>query len=430
MKPQPEQLLTEARTEYSAGKWLEARKKFSAAQEVQALTTDDLLAMGDSAWWLGLNDEALAAFEGAFQRMVADDDEPEAAKLALGLGFLWFLRGEHSIGSGWISRGLQLLGRLPDCAAQGYGLAIEAENARAAGNLSESIALAQRVQSYGTRFQDPNLTAIGLFDEGVGRIRSGEISKGMSLLDQAMIGVAAGTLDREWAGNLYCQMIGICSELADFGRARLWTDATERWCNRFTSAVMFWGICRLHRSQLLQLGGDWSRAEDEALSVVKDLADMNLGAVAESHYQVGEINRLRGAYSRAEAAYHHARELGREPQPGLALLRLAQGRLDEAAAGIAASLAASLDDFLRFRLRSAQIEICVAREDPTGASAALEELERIAQTYQSPGLEAGAKQSRGAVMLAEGRYADALVELRQALRQWQAPGSFSGGKDS
>ncbi|MGH8959289.1 MAG: hypothetical protein ACRDVK_11530 [Acidimicrobiia bacterium] len=418
------QLLSEARTDHSLGKWREAREKFSAVQARETLSTEDVLALGDSAWWLGFNDEALSSFETAFQQLMAANAEPEAAKLALGLGFLWLLRGEQAIGSGWISRGQQLLERLPDCVEQGYGRALEAENALATGSFSESIALAQEVQSFGNRFQDPNLTVIGLFGEGVGRIRSGEIARGMSLLDQAMIGVAAGTVDADWAGNLYCQMMGICSELADFGRAIRWTDATERWCNRFTSAVMFWGVCRLHRSQLLQLGGDWSGAEAEAHQVVKDLADMNIGAVAESHYQVGEINRLRGAYSRAEAAFKLARELGRDPQPGLALLRLAQGRLDGAAAGVSASLAATRDDFVRFRLRGAQIEVCLAREDLTGATEALHEVERIAGTYPSPGLEAGAWQSSGAVrssqllplperlpqfdeslpMLAEGRY--------------------------
>ena len=414
-----DRLLSEARTAYSAGRWSEAREAFLAARSQQELAAEDLLALGDSAWWLGINDEALAAYERVFQQMLTGHSEPEAAKLALGLGFLWMLRGDVSIGSGWISRGQQLLSALPDCVEQGYGLVVEVEKARAAGQLADSIVLSQRVREIGNRFDDPTLISVGRFSEGAAFIHAGELAKGMSFLDEAMLGVAAGTVDRDFAGNLYCEMMGICSELADFDRARRWTDATEQWCNRFTSAVMFWGVCRLHRSQLLHLSGDWATAQADALEVVRDLADMNVGAVAECHYLIAEIHRLRGEYQRAEESFTMARELGRDPQPGLALLRLAQGQIDAAAAGLAASIASTADDLVRFRLLSAQIDVSLARDDLAGATEALEGIAGLAAIYPSPGLQAGAWQASGAVRLAEGRHADALTDLRRALNLWQ-----------
>ncbi len=414
-----ERLLTEARTAYSAGRWSEALEAFNTAQSQQELSVEDSLAVGDSAWWLGLNNEALTAYERVFKQMLKSDAEPQAAKLALGLGFLWMLRGEVSVGSAWISRGQQLLASLPDCVEHGYGLVVEVETSRAAGQLEDSIALSRKVREIGSRFDDPTLTALGRFSEGAALIRTGELVKGIALLDEAMLEVAAGTVERDFAGNLYCQMMGICSELADFERARRWTEATEQWCNRFTSAVMFWGVCRLHRSQLLHLNGDWSGAEGDALEVVTDLGDMNVGAVAECHYLMAEIHRLRGEHSRAEDSFRLAREMGRDPQPGLALLRLAQGHLDAAAAGLDAGLASTSDAFARFRLQSAQIEVCLSRDDLSGATDALRDIEQIAANYPSPGLHAGAWQASGAVRLAEGRHADALTNLRRALNSWQ-----------
>ena len=49
-----------------------------------------------------------------------------------------------------------------------------------------------------------------------------------------------------------------------------------------------------------------------------------------AYYQRGELHRLRGEFDKAEEAYRQASELGRKPQPGLALLRLAQGDVDAA----------------------------------------------------------------------------------------------------
>lgn len=413
-------VLDRAREAYGRCDWTAAREGFGAVAERGTLSVDDLASLAESAWWLGLNDEALAGYEEVYRRYVSDDRRPEAAKMALGTGFLWFLRGERSIGGGWVSRGRRLLDELPDCVEKGYGLAMDIDDAVAAGRFDAAIATAKEVQAVATRFGDANLAAAGMVGEGMAMVRRGEVRAGLALLDEAMLPVAAGEVSPDWAGNLYCQLMGICHELADIPRARVWTEATERWCDRFTSAVMFAGVCRMHRAQLLQIQGDWDRAEDEARQVCHDLADMNMFAVAESHYQIGEIRRLRHDLPGAENAYRTAHEMGREPQPGLALLRMAQARVDAATASIRGALVShSKGPFVRARLLAAQVEIALAAGDMATADEAAADLEQIASAFASPGLEASAAQARGAVLVASERHVEALPFLREAIRGWQ-----------
>ena len=412
-------VLEDARRAYGRLDWIAARDGFRAAAEQGPLSVDDLAAMADSSWWLGYNDEALAGFEEVFGRQVSEGSLPPAARLALDIGFLWLLKGEVALGSGWVSRGRRLLRDLPDCAEQGYGLAVTLDEAMLGGRFEDAVAIAKDIQAIGARFEDRTLHTVGLVGEGIALIRSGQVKEGMSVLDEAMLPVAAGRVTPEWVGNIYCQLMGICHDLADLRRARYWTDATERWGNRLTSAVMFLGVCRTHRVQLLVVAGEWSRAEDEAWQVCHDLAEMNVIAVAESHYQIGEIRRLRGDLAGAEGAYAKAHQFGRDPQPGLALLRLAEGRVDAAASSIRSGLAGdSLDPFARARLRSAQVEIALADGYIDSAMEAAEELGLIASTYSSPGFEAWAWEATGAVLAARDEHADALRQLRTAVRRW------------
>jgi DNA-binding CsgD family transcriptional regulator len=412
--------LDRARLAYGRHDWTAAREGFAAAAEQGTLSVDDLASLADSAWWLGLNDEALAGFEAVFREYLSDDRRPEAARMALDTGFLWLLRGEQSIGGGWVSRGRRLLDELPDCAEKGYGLAIDVEEAVAGGRFSEAVSTAKKVQKIASQFSDPNLAAVGLVGEGMALIRQGEVRAGLAALDEAMLPVAAGQVSSDWAGNLYCQMMGICHELADIPRARVWTETTERWCDRFTSAVMFAGVCRMHRAQLRQIEGDWDRAEEEARQVCHDLADMNVFAVAESHYQIGEIRRLRHDLAGAEDAFRMAHGMGREPQPGLALLRMAQGRVAVAQASIRGALVSdSQGPLVRVPLLAAQVEIELAAGGVAPAEKAAAELERIASAFASPGIEASAAQARGAVLVALDRHVEALPVLREAIRKWQ-----------
>ena len=282
-----------------------------------------------------------------------------------------------------------------------------------------------QVQEIGRRFASATLVCLGLATEGMVAIRRGRVAAGFALLDEAMLPVLAGQLEPEWAGNIYCQLMAVCHDLADIRRARQWTAATERWCHSFQSAVMFVGICRMHRVQLLRIGGEWTRAETEATIACTELAQLNVIVVGEAHYQLAELLRARGDLGGAERAYERARELGRDPQPGAALLLLAQERPSEAAESVRAALAdAEADPFRRARLLAADVEIGLAGGDLGAAAQASEELSRIAANFAGAGFHAWAEQARGAVLLAQGNAAAALPVLKTALRAYvelQAP---------
>jgi DNA-binding CsgD family transcriptional regulator len=343
---------------------------------------------------------------------------------ALGIGFDWLLRGEMSIGSGWLSRARRLIEQHPDSPEAGFLAWVDASAALESGELDSALVGALQVQEIGRRFDSPTLVCLGLVSEGTVAIRRGQVAEGFALLDEAMLPVLAGQLEPEWAGNIYCQLMAVCHDLADVRRARQWTTATERWCDGFPSAVMFVGICRMHRVQLLRIEGDWARAQAEATIACAELAELNVAVVGEAHYQLAELHRQRNDLVDAERAYGRAQELGRDPLPGAALLLLAQGRPGDAATMLRTALAdAQSDPFRLARLLAAYVETALANDDLESAAGASDELSGIATTYASSGFLAWADHFRGAVLLAQGRPEAALEVLRTALAAYVAMGA-------
>ena len=412
--------LDAARDAYRRHDWAAARDGFGAARVAGELAAADLDALADAAWWLGDFDQASAVLEEAYRRHLDEGRPGPAAMAAIGVAVNHLLRGDGVVGSGWVGRAQRLLRDQPEHTEHGYLLYLELEGALGGGEAGAVVATAGRVREIGRRHADPNLVAGGDLFEGRALVKQGRMAEGMALLDEAMLAVLSGELDPGWAGNIYCHLMAAFHELADVRRAAEWTEATSRWVAGLPPAVLFTGICRVHRSQVLERRGDWAEAEREAALVCRDLADLHVAGAAEGHYQLGEIRRLRGDLAGAEAAYRQAHELGRDPQPGLALLRLAQGRTATASASIRAALTAVTHDRLgRARLCAAQVEIALADGDAETAGRACDELTRTASTYGSSGLEAAALQARGAVCLAGGRAEAALPTLRAACRRWR-----------
>ena len=285
------------------------------------------------------------------------------------------------------------------------------EAARAADAAAAEVAL---------RFRDPDLLALAVQLQGRNLIKGGRVEEGLALLDEAMLAVAAEELEPIITGIVYCGVIAGCEEAYDLRRAQEWTDALSRWCERQPEMVAFSGRCLAHRAEIMQVHGAWGDALAEAHRArercERAMSPMDAG---QALYLQGEVHRLRGDFAAAEDAYRDANRSGREPQPGLALLRLAQGDAGAAAGAIYRAIAESAEPLERARLLPACAEIAVAAGDGEAARGAADELAEIAERYRSPMLSAISGQVLGAVDLAEGAPSAALLPLRGALRIWQ-----------
>ena len=413
-------LVDVARDAFAHRDWAAALDAFRAARTLGTLSADDWFALADAAWWQGAIDESLDAWGEAYRRYLQAGQPRRAAMSALFVAAHSKERGDVASASGWMGRAQRLLRDVPEAAEHGYPIYFEVFAAMAGGDLDRALASARTMQEMGRRFDDPNLAALGVLAEGRAAIKQGRVREGLALLDEAMLAALSDELHPLWTGAVYCHLMDACRELAEVRRAGEWTQAAARWCEELPDAALYRGICRVHRAQVLQLQGAWDQAEREAARACADVVHLHVGTVAEGHYEIGEIRRLRGDLDGAEEAFKRAHELGRDPQPGLALVRLAQGRLDVAAASIRSALAASKSDRLaRAQLCTAQVEIALAAGDLETACAASEELQATASAFGSSGLEAAARQAKGAVLLAHGRADEALPTLRAACRLWQ-----------
>ena len=395
--------LTAAREAAHQGNWPEALAAYEALPEGCPLSADDHAAWADAAWWLGRVAECIAAFDRAFRGYLAADQPRSAAMMALGTAATFFLRGDALGGAGWLGRATDLLAGRPECPEQGYlSYLIEVEGALDGPDQSAVAAAARRVRDLGRRHADANLVAIGLLGEGRSLLRQGDVHTGMALLDESMVLVLSGDVLPDWAGNVYCHLMSACHELADLRRARFWVEATTRWLATLPAAVV------VHRHlpgpPLAGPAGDGRLAgsEREAARVCADLADIAGAAAAEGHYQLGELARPAGRRGRRRAAYQRAHQLGRDPQPGLALLRAAQGRPDAGAASLrAALLVETANPLARARLRAAQAEIALARRRPaTAADGGRGARRRWPRRTRAPASRPPRRHWRGALLLA------------------------------
>jgi DNA-binding CsgD family transcriptional regulator len=412
--------LSRARDAYRRRRWLEARDAFDAADADAALGPDDRYARASCAWWLGDLDEALPLLQTAYRSYLDHDDPGSAAMAALEVAYTLELRGDSAPASGWMRRVVRLLDDVPAGPEHGYLAYVGFENAFHGGDHEAAASALAEVRDLGARFGDPTLQALGVLGEGRLLVAGGRVPDGMALLDEAMLAAVSEDLDPSWTGNIYCHLIAACYDIADLRRAGEWTEATASWCEQMPGAGPFMGICRVHRAQVLQIRGDWERAEREASRVCHAMSHFEQAMVAEAHYQLGEIRRQRGDLDGAERELAAAHELGRDPQPGLALVRLARGQGEAATAAVRAALtAAGADPLGRARLLPAAVEILLATGHLDDAWAAGDELEVNASTYGTTGFVAPACHARGALELASGDPEAALRSLRRALAAWQ-----------
>jgi len=397
--------------------WQAAYDAYAAIDDPDATQTEGL---AEAAWWLGRMDEAIRVYADAYRLHLEADDPGAAALAAVQLGIHTRLVGEAAQSDGWIGRAVRLVDSLPESPAHGYPLYLRIAALMGANDLDAAFESARYLHDLGRRFADPTLSALGVYYEGRVLIKRGDVREGLALLDEAMVAALSDQLGQIWTGAIYCGLMDACNELRDLRRAFEWTEATRRWCDPLPLTSLYPGICRVHRAQVLQTRGDWDEAEQEALGACEDMVGIDVFAVADANYEVGEVRRLRGDLPSAEDAYLRAHEYGRDPQPGLALLRLAQGKVDLATASIAAALASGAGSRLeQARLHAAQVEVALAAGDLALADASAQVLATTASDFASNGLAAEAQRCTGAVHLANGRYMEALAALRVSANGWQ-----------
>lgn len=323
--------------------------------------------------------------------------------------------------TGWLSRAQRLLERCQrDCVERGYLLLPVAEQHIADGNYDEAHTSAAEAVAAGDCFQDADLVACARHLQGRALLYQGRIDEGLALLDEAMVAVTAGELSPIVTGLIYCSVIEACQQVYALDRAREWSSAMAQWCDEQPQMVAFTAVCLVHRAEIMQLRGDWRQAVEEAQRACERFSrGIDQEPPASAFYQQAEVHRLRGEFAAAEEAYRSASQWGWDPQPGLALLRLAQGRTEAAVAAIRRVMSATTDLLQRTRLLPSYIEIMLAVGDLHDARAACRELECIAERFDTRMLGALAAHARGAVEMAECHAQVALGSLRRAWQVWQ-----------
>ncbi len=378
----------------------------------------DLERLGEAAWWSAHPAESIEAFEHAYAAHEAAGDERSAALVALRLALEHADRLETALWNAWVQRAIRLLADAPDCVERGWLELALVRMSLEGGDPDGATQHAIAVRDIGVRFGDRDLQAFGLVLQGAVLVYQAQVTAGMSMMDEGTLAAVGGELTPFAAGNIYCITIGVCRDLSDFRRAGEWTEAANRWCER-QSITGFPGVCSVQRAEILRLSGALQDAETEARKAQAMLERFGrlpqAGAGAE---QVGEARLRMGDLDGAEESFELAHQLGQEPQPGLAMLRLAQGQVDTARASIGAALADAGEPLWRARLLPARVEIAIAAHDLPAAREAAEELRAVASTFDSPMLDAAARQAIGAVHTAEDEPADAIAELRAAVRGW------------
>jgi ATP/maltotriose-dependent transcriptional regulator MalT len=413
--------LERGRAFYVRRAWADAYQSLSTADHAGGLGGDDLELLAMSAYLTGRDDEYLAALGRTHDAYVECGESLRAARCAFWLGLRLMFRGEMGRASGWLARAQRLVeGEDDGCAERGYLLLPIVEQHLAAGDSEAAYATATRAAEIGERCGQGDLIACARHLQGRVRIQQGNVAEGFTLLDEAMVGVASGELSPLMTGLIYCSVIEACQEVYAWHRAHEWTAALARWCAEQGQLVAFTGVCSVHRAEILQLQGAWQESIEEARRACERCAQVaNRQSVAAAFYQEAEVHRLRGDFSAAEAAYRSSSQWGRDPQPGLALLRLVQGRADTAAATIRRAMGTPGARLQRTTLLSACVEIMIAIGEIEEARNACLELEQIAERLDAGVLGAIAAQARGAIALADGDPRAALTSLRRAWQTWQ-----------
>lgn len=392
-------------------RWSDVYRRLSARPRDE-LSAAELGMLADALFWLDQPAESAAMWHQAYVARKDGGDIAGATMAAWRAFFEHFQVGERAIASGWLERLRQLTADRGHTLEAGYVAVAEAAWAHVDGDLEAALEQCRQAVALGRDAADPDLTALAGETQGRVLIALDRAPEGLRLLDDAMVSVISGELDPLFTGWIFCEVLSVCRDLADMGRAGEWTDAAMRWCDSIGEGRAYTGICRVHRVELQCLHGAWADAEAEIKRACDELTSVDPRYAGEAFYVAGELRRLRGDYHGAEEAYRRAHELGRPPQPGLALVRLAQGQVDTAVTALNRALSqAGSAPLPRVRVLAALVEAQLRAGQVEPARAAANELAQVAEVNGSPYLSAIQASCHGAVLLAEGDAAAAVVHL-------------------
>jgi DNA-binding CsgD family transcriptional regulator len=413
-RARPDPSLLRGREHFERREWRAAIDELSSV-DPRRLPAPDGERLAVAAWLVGDDDRCDDAWARAGDAHARAGDTLDAARCAFWLGLALLLRGDGARASGWLGRARTLSGHAGESAVAGLLLVVEGLGVLGTDPVA-ALAVFDHVHEIGRRCGDADVVAFALLGRGQSLIANGEIASGTACLDEAMVAVVADEVSPVVAGIVYCAVLLECRNTFDARRAREWTGALTRWCETQPDLVAYRGQCLVHRSEVLQFEGRWNDALAEARRACERLAGHP--AIGEAYYQQAEMHRLRGEHAAADAAYRAAAEFGRDPQPGLALLRLAQGDVTAARASIRRIAGESRPPGDRCRILVASAEIALALDDHDTARSVADELDAVASTLGAPMLTAEAMRVRGAVQLVTGDVTGAAASLRSSLRLW------------
>jgi DNA-binding CsgD family transcriptional regulator len=400
--------------------WAEAYEVLAEVSERESLGAEDLERLAIAAYLVGRDEESARAWERAYLACLDFDNHGQAAQCGFWLGLALLFQGKTARASGWLGRVSRLIedGEL-ECPARGYLLVPAALQAWKSGDSARAYALSTEAGEIAAQFGDKDLAAFACLGQGQALIAGGEPAQGVALLDEVMVSVTTGEVSPIPAGIVYCAVIETCMGVFDLRRAAEWTEALSGWCDAQPGLVPYRGQCLVHRSQCLQVHGEWPEAAIAARLACERLSRPWHPALGLAAYQRAELHRLRGEFEEAEQAYGQASQCGREPVPGLALLRQAEGRVSAAASVIRRAVDESHDPFNRPTVLAAGVDIMIVVGDLSAARVAADELTEIAEVIDALLLHALAAHAIGSTRLAGGDAPAALAALRRALVGWR-----------
>jgi DNA-binding CsgD family transcriptional regulator len=414
--------LARGRSAFEHESWSDAYMQLAAADKQAPLEPDDLDRLGAAAYLIGEDAASAEAWSRAHARFVDRGDQVRAARSAFWLAAsLMDKPTQQAQAGGWLARARRLLDECgQDCVEQGFLLCTAGRQKLIAGDMVSALTIFDQAIEIGTRFQDQDVVAFARHAQARALLRMNRQADGFALLDEVMVSVTSGELGPIITGVIYCSVISACHEAFDLRRAQEWTTALAGWCTSHPDMVPFRGTCLVRRSELMQLHGAWTEAIAEAQRASNWLTrGPDEHEAGPAYYQQAELYRLRGDLTRADETYRRASQAGKTPDPGLALLRLAQGQVDAADAAARRMLQETRERRPRAWVLSAAVEILLARQDVDAARAAAEELSQIARDLDAPVLRAAAAHASGSVALVAGQPGPALEQLRDAWKAWQ-----------